>query len=111
MLRRTDRTMEMYMKAGAEMRLYKTLGTKLAVDISKVLTAQEQDKILRAQSKIEEICSKAEDNMFRDFPDISNEYVDVFYGSTNSEPRNEVDRKVLKMAREAADELFEGTGY
>lgn len=111
MLKRTDRTMETYMKAGAEMRLYKSLGTKMAVDISKVLSAQDQDKLLRALSKIDEICSKAEDNMFHDYPELPNQYVDVFYGSIGERPRNDVDQKIQKMAREAADELFEGTRY
>ncbi len=52
---------------------------------------------------------KAEDNMFRDHPDLTDEYLDVFYGSTEMEPRNDVDRKVIAMAREAADGLFKGT--
>lgn len=111
MLKRTDRTVEKYMKAGAKMRLYKTLGVRLAVDISAVLSAQDQDKLQRAMSKIDEICSKAEDNMFHDHPELSNHYIDVFYGSTDNDPRNDVDHKILTMAREAADELFEGTRY
>ena len=47
--------------------------------------------------------------MFRDHPDLTDEYLDVFYGSTEMEPRNDVDRKVIAMAREAADGLFKGT--
>lgn len=111
MYRRSERTMETYMKAGAEMRLYKTLGTRLAVDISGVLSAADQDKLLRALGKIDEVCSRAEDNMFHDHPELSNEYIDVFYGSTDNEPRNGVDEKILGMAKEAADGLFKGTGY
>ena len=29
--------------------------------------------------------------MFRDYPEITDEYVDVFYGATDNETRNEVD--------------------
>lgn len=46
--------------------------------------------------------------MFRDYPQLSNEYIDVFYGNVESEPRNDVDKKVIEMAREAADGLFTG---
>ena len=97
------------MKAGAKMRLFKTLGTRLVVDISQVLSATDTDKLMRALDKVDEICSKAEDNMFRDHPELSDKYIDVFYGNIGGKPRNEVDEKVIRMAREAADELFEGT--
>ena len=110
MLKKSERTMERYMKAGAEMRLFKTLGAKLICDISTVLSASDQDMMMRAMDKIDQICSRAEDNMFRDHPDLSDQYIDVFYGSTDSRPRNEVDKKMIAMAKEAADELFTGTG-
>lgn len=111
MLRRTERTVEKYMKAGAMMRLYKNLGTRLYVEISGVLSAAEQDKMRRALNKIDEVCSKAEDNMFRDHPRLSDQYIDVFYGNVGDDPRNEVDRKVLGLAREVADGLFKRKGY
>ena len=111
MLRRTERTVEKYMKAGAMMRLYKNLGTRLYVEISGVLSAAEQDKMRRALNKIDEVCSKAEDNMFRDHPGLSAQYIDVFYGNVGDDPRNEVDRKVLGLAREVADGLFKRKGY
>lgn len=108
MKKRKDRTLEAYMKAGAEMRLYKALGTKLAVDISLLIPAADTDKLLRAMRKIDEVCSNAEDSMFKDYPQIPNEYLDVFYGNMNEKPRNKVDEKVLGLAREAADGLFKG---
>ena len=110
MKRNKNRTLEAYMKAGAEMRLFKALGTKLAVDISLLIPTADTDKLLRAMRKIDEVCSNAEDSMFRDHPHISNEYLDVFYGSMNEKPRNEVDRKVIGMARETADGFFKGKG-
>ena len=110
MLDRKERTLETYMEAGAEMRLFKTLGSKLAVDISKVLSAPDQDMLLRALGKIDRVCSRAEDNMFHDHPELSNQYIDVFYGSTDEEPRNDMDKKIIEMAKEAADGLFKGKG-
>lgn len=109
MIQKNRRTVDTYMKAGAKMRMFKTLGTKMAVEISQVLSATDTQKLMRALDKVDEICSKAEDNMFRDHPDLSDEYLDVFYGTTEMEPRNEVDEKVIGMAREAADGLFKGT--
>lgn len=109
MLKKDERTIDTYMKAGAKMRLFKTLGTKLYVDISRVISASDRQKLARALDIVNEVCSTAEDNMFRDHPGLSTEYIDVFYGSTGIEPRNGVDRKVLEMAREAADGIFEGT--
>ena len=101
-----QRTMEVYEQAGAEMRLYKSLGARLATHISQVLSSTDTDKLLRIMGKISEICSKAEDNMFNDHPQLSNEYIDVFYGDTKNEPRNEVDKRIVQLAREAADDLF-----
>lgn len=107
MLAKKNRTIDEYKQAGAEMRLFKNLGVKLAVDISKVLSAQDQDMLCRALHRIDEVCSRAEDNMFRDFPELSNDYIDVFYGNVNNSPRNQVEAEQIARARQVADELFE----
>ena len=107
MLNKKERTLESYMKAGAEMRLLKTIGGRVAVDVSYVLSAADTDKFLKALRMIEEVSVRAEDNMFRDHPGIADIYTDVFFGSINDKPRNDVDRTVIEMARAAADELFE----
>lgn len=107
MKRNKKRSIDEYKKAGAEMRLFKQLGTKLAVDISAVLPAKETDKLLRALKRIDEVCSHAEDCMFADYPEVSNEYLDVFYGSVNDKPRNSIDEEVITLAREVADGLFQ----
>ena len=93
------------------MRLSKAVLTKLIVEISPVISAADQDRLISLENKINLICSKAEDNMFRDHPELSNEYLDVFYGNIESRPRNGVDRRVIEMAREAADEVFDGKRY
>ena len=107
MLNKKERTLESYMKAGAEMRLLKTIGGRVAVDVSHVLSAADTDKFLKALRMIEEVCTKAEDNMFRDYPNLDGTYTDVFFGSINETPRNDVDRTVIEMARTMADELFQ----
>lgn len=106
MLMKKRRTLEVYKTAGAKMRLFKTLAAKLLTDISCVLSASDQDKLMRALDKIDEVCSHAEDNMFNDHPKLSAEYVDVFYGVVNADPRNELDAEMVQRARQTADDLF-----
>lgn len=107
MYTKKDRTLEEYKRAGGEMRLFKTLGTKMAVDLSKILSAADTDKLIHALNKIDEVCCKADDNLFRDHPDVGNEYTDVFYGSVGAAPRNALDAEMIERARAAANGLFE----
>ena len=107
MYTKKDRTLDEYKRAGSEMRLFKQLGTTLAVDISKVLSAADTDKLLKALSKIDAICSKAEDNMFHDYPNLGTEYIDVFYGCVNAEPRNDLDAEIIDRAKKISHDLFE----
>ena len=102
MLNKDERTIAVYMKAGALMRLYKTIGAKLFDAIGTVISAADRKKLLCALHGIDAVCSNAENNMFRDHPDLSRQYTDVFYGSTELEPRSDVDKAVLAMAREIA---------
>jgi hypothetical protein len=106
MLNKKERTLDVYKQAGAEMRLFKHLAAKLSVDISKVLSAGDTDMLLRALGKVDIICSRAEDNMFRDFPGLTSDHIDVFYGNVQDGPRNDVDAEMMARAKEAADELF-----
>ena len=77
------------------------------VDVSGVINSRDQDVLERAINRFEEVCSHAEDNMFSDFPRLSNDHINVFYGEVDDEPRNEVDRGQIELARKVADELFE----
>lgn len=106
MIRAKERTIDIYKRVGAEMRLLKSVLSKVTVDVSKVLTATETDKLIKALDRICLICSRAEENMFKDYPNLSNEYTDVFYGALNFEPRNEVDAEIIETAKRVADELF-----
>ncbi len=108
MLIKKERTLARYMRAGALMRLYKTLGAKMLVCAGGVLSKSDSKKIMNVMEKIDAVCSNAEENMFRDHPGLPRDYIDVFYGSTAIEARNDVEREVLRIAREAADELFDG---
>lgn len=106
MINKKERTIDVYKQAGAEMRLFSELGGRLAIHISQVLSAPDTDKFMRALRRIDEVCSRADDNMFHDHPEISNEYMDVFYGAVSGKPRNAVDEEVIARAKETADGLF-----
>lgn len=107
MLAKKYRTIDEYKKAGAEMRLFKNLGVKLEVDISKVVSASDYEILSRAFNRVDEVCSRAEDNMFHDFPELGNEYVVVFYGNVSDEPRNPLDEEIINLAKQVSDGLFE----
>ena len=107
MLRKKNRNMDEYKRAGAEMRLFKTLGSKLAGNISRVVSVSDYEIIRRALGKIAVVCSRAEDNMFHDYPELLNEYKDVFYGDVRAEPRNKVDEEIIGIAKKVCDEFFE----
>lgn len=98
--------MDVYVEAGAYARLLSEIGTKAAVAMSKVLPAKESDKLVRLLNRIDEAKCKADDQLFRDFPDLSHEGTDVFYGTLSTEPRNHLDEEVIGMAKAKATELF-----
>ena len=106
MLNKKERTLEMYKKVGAMMRLYKTLGVSLAVELSKVLPAKEADKMIGILQKVDIVCCRAEECMFSGYPQLGHEYFDVFFGDTKGKARNEVDAEIIARAKVIADELF-----
>lgn len=107
MLNKNERTMEVYVEAGAYARLLSDIGTKAVVEMSKIIPAKETDKFVKLLSGIDEIKCKADDQLFRDFPKIGNEGTDVFYGTLSAEPRNGLDEEVISTAKQKAAELFE----
>ena len=111
MLVKSNRTIDEYKRAGAAMRLFRSVAGKALVDVSGVISSRDQDVLERAINIIEDICSHAEDKMFADFPRLPNDFIDVFYGEVDDDPRNEVDREQIELARKVADELFERKGH
>lgn len=97
---------EKYMKAGASFRLMKVIIMELHVKMSQYFSAADRRQFDKAMKAINEICSDLDDRMFKDHPELSSDYLDVFYGSLDHEPRNPVDAKVIEMAWEALDELL-----
>lgn len=92
------------------MRLLKSLSARLITDTGSILLKTQQDKLMIAMDKVSQLCSVAEENMFKDYPDLGKDYIDVFYGDVSDEPRNEVDKKIIEMAKEVSDGLFTRKG-
>lgn len=103
---KTGRTMELYKKAGAEMRLFKTLGANLAVDIAPLLKAEDRDRLDRIFEILSVVCDKVDASMFADYPELDHKYNKVFYGTTCQEPRDDLEKELFALAMEAVGELF-----
>lgn len=88
------------------MRLLKAVTSKAHIECSKVLNARDSDKFYTVSGKIDTICSRAEDNMFDDFPTLNNDYLDIFYGSPETKTRNDVDQEQIDLMIELVKELF-----
>lgn len=108
MKRKSNRTMEMYVEAGAYARLLSDIGTKAVVSMSQILPANESDKLVHLLNKFSEVKCKADDQLFSDYPNLGNEGTDVFYGTLSMEPRNELDEEVIRTAKQKAMALFGG---
>lgn len=107
MNKKNQKNLEMYKKVGAEMRLLKSIYLKLLTDICPLLHSKDTDKLLKVSDDISRVCCRVDDYMFKGFPEISNEYVDVFYGSLNKPARNDVDKEIIELAKQISIELFE----
>lgn len=105
MLHKNRRTLDIYKKVGAEMRLLKTLLTKVLVDGDAILKQRDIDDLDAAYNKIGEVCGAADGYMFKDHPEVSDEYLHVFYGGTNAEPVDDLEKELLDIAREIAVEI------
>jgi len=109
MLNKNERTMEVYVEAGAYARLLSDIGAKAAVAMSKVLPAKDVDRLVILLNRIDDIKCKADDQLFRDFPQIGHEGTDVFYGTLSQEPDCKLDEEVIGLAKAKAAELFDDT--
>ncbi len=105
-LSKKDRTLDIYKHTGAKMRLCKDVAVRTACAMGGVLTANELAKATRALSLLTEVCSDAEDRMFRDHPHLGDEYVNVFYGTLSGPSASALDEEIREMAKDFADGLF-----
>lgn len=107
MLKKRERTIEMYKTVGAEMKLFQAVTRKLTISLSRVVAASDREKFMQALQRINEVRSRVEDNMFHDYPELSNDYLAVFYGKTSGKSMNVVDEEVMARAKEIRDGLLQ----
>ena len=98
MIERKKRTLDLYKQIGAEARIVKQILTLFFVDVSSVLYAKDNDRAQKCDQVINSVISNAEDQMFRDYPRLGHDYINVFYGGLKQEPINEVDREIMTIA-------------
>ena len=101
-----NRTIDDYKLAGAWMRLCKTVLAKTYTNCGAVLSKTDCQKFNTVTNKISSLCSKAEDNMFADFPHIGNDALDIFYGSASVPPRTETDADQVRLMRQLVIDMF-----
>lgn len=94
-------TVEQYMTLGAKCRLLHALLTEVMTDKAMLLSEdKELSKAICMISDISDIISEKEDKMFQDYPDLSNDYTSVFYGSLSKKtPDNKVDAEITYLAK------------
>ena len=107
MYNKNERTLEQYLTAGAYARLLSDVGAKASVAMSTILPAKDADRLVSLLNKIDEVISRADDQLFRDFPQLGHEGTAVFYGTLSQEPDCELDRQMICMAKMKAEELFD----
>ena len=106
MIERSRRTLEMYKNIGAKARLLKWILRNLEVHSSNILYAKDNDRFAKARHTIDCLISQMEDQMFKDYPELGHDYINVFYGDliyVDGKPSfgiNEVDDEVMSIAME-----------
>ena len=106
MYSKTERTLDVYKRAGAAMRLFKEVFVRMYVAADKILPAAEADKLYRMQRQFDKICSDAEDRMFLEHRGLDYYYVFVFYGNLQDTPHNDVNAESIELARSLVKEIF-----
>jgi len=108
MLKRKDRTIELYLVAGAWMRLLKHVYGRTLVELDKVFPAEKESVLFNIDRKIGKISSDVENHMFEDYPKLSNDYLSVFYGDVHVNRRdNDVDKKIHIIIEELLRDIIE----
>lgn len=105
MFNKKERTIDQYMKVGAEARLLKTLVSRFYVDVASIIPKHDVHRLDRALEIINDVCCKADGRMFHDHPELDNAFTKVFYGATNFKPRDDLEQSLLAIASEVADKL------
>lgn len=100
------RTMEKYIKAGAAIRLLKEVYTHAFCEVSAILPLKDLRKFDSFDTTLNTVSSLAEEQLYRDYPDLGSEGIDVFYGCMNTGRIDELDKKVVTEAKSIIEKMF-----
>lgn len=106
MVSKKERTMENYVKAGAAIRLLKEVYVNAVVEVSKILPVKNLRKFESFDTTLNTVSSLAEEQLYRDYPDLGKEGLHVFYGCMNTGRVDELDKKVVTEAKNEIEKMF-----
>ena len=101
-----SRTIDDYKRAGAWMRICKAVIARTYVECGSVLLEKDRRMFGTVSRRIASLCSRAEDNMFADYPELGNDALDTFYGAPHIEPRSETDAEQIRLMQSFVVDMF-----
>ena len=104
------RTIDDYKRAGAWMRLLKTVLAETHLSCSDVLNKNDCLIFDSITKKVNIICSRTEDKMFKDHPELNSDALDIFYGSADCSTRTDTDDEQVHLMQKLIVKMF-GTNW
>lgn len=105
--KRIDRTLEEYMRLGAYYTILKEIVVTTDVETGYLCGGKIAKNTSRAVEKIYQSCSDAEDCMFKDYPMLESDYVNVFYGGISGSKKTPVAKREKQMIKDILKEMIE----
>lgn len=85
-LRKSERTMDLYIEAAAQVKLLKDVLLDTQVALSKVIPVKDSDRLNRLDRILMDISDIAERRMLSDHPEINDkDYYRMFYGAISDD--------------------------
>jgi hypothetical protein len=100
-----ERTIDHYKYVGANFRLLKELATRCYVEGAALAPSSKMSTMRTMLNKVRDACNVVEISMWKNHPDLSNEYTAVFDGCTSKKPFGEIDKEVVDIAAKIAESL------
>jgi hypothetical protein len=105
--KRIERTLQDYMCLGAYYTILKYIIAYTDVETSYLCGGKVSKNTSKASELIYEACSDAEDCMFKDYPMLENDYVNVFYGGISGSKKTPVAKREKQMIKDILKEMIE----
>lgn len=107
MKKKKDRELELYVRAGAAYQLSQEVFRMLCNEMTNVLPDSDVDEMAEPMDNLEKIIFRAEEKMYRQFPELSEDYVSVFNSFGDDWlPKSEVEEKIFQLEEEMVVALW-----